>query len=240
MTREQPANTSGIYFDTSRVIEPQTTVVAPMSALRMLLLESAKALHKLRDTAAVREKLLSLIFSITPADRAAIVIDDSLWGGERDHSKKRVPVIRSIVDRALKEGNALLSCEPPSSIICVPLEGSDNRMGVIYAEAVKPDVPLNNIHLNILEGVAAIIAFQNAWHVEQLRAENSRLQHDLNLQRDLIGDTPAMAELANVIANAGPTNSTVLIQGETGTGKELVARGHSSQQQAIRRAFRCY
>src|SRR5439155_22345618 len=71
------------------------------------------------------------------------------------------------------------------------------------------------------------------------RAENSGLQHDLNLQRDLVGDTPAMAELANVIGKAGPTNSTVLVQGETGTGKGLVAR-HSSQQQAIRRAFCCY
>src|SRR5207247_9160784 len=77
------------------------------------------ASHDVLHTAAVREELLSLIFSTTPAERAALVIDDSLWGGERDHSKKPVPVIRSIIDRALKEGNALLSCEPPSSIICV-------------------------------------------------------------------------------------------------------------------------
>lgn len=41
---------------------------------------------------------------------------------------------------------------------------------------------------------------------------------------DLIGDTPAMHRVKELIAMVAPTSSTVLIQGETGTGKELVAR----------------
>ena len=41
---------------------------------------------------------------------------------------------------------------------------------------------------------------------------------------DLIGDTPAMQRVKELIAMVAPTSSTVLIQGETGTGKELVAR----------------
>jgi transcriptional regulator with GAF, ATPase, and Fis domain len=40
----------------------------------------------------------------------------------------------------------------------------------------------------------------------------------------LVGDSAAMAELMQFITKAGPTDSTVLIEGETGTGKELVAQ----------------
>ena len=55
------------------------------------------------------------------------------------------------------------------------------------------------------------------------RALKQRLQR-LEGSPDLIGDSPAMQLVRRLIAKVAPTNSTVLIQGETGTGKELVAR----------------
>src|SRR5262245_29509216 len=45
-----------------------------------------------------------------------------------------------------------------------------------------------------------------------------------NLECELIGTSPLMRELHRFITQAGPVDSTVLIEGETGTGKELVAR----------------
>ncbi len=50
--------------------------------------------------------------------------------------------------------------------------------------------------------------------VDEIRAEHAAM----------IGKSPAMLKLKSMIAQVGPTDSTVLIQGETGTGKELVAR----------------
>jgi len=56
--------------------------------------------------------------------------------------------------------------------------------------------------------------------LERLRGElEQRTRHEL-----VIGRTPAMQEVYKVIGRAAPTDATVLIQGETGTGKELVAR----------------
>jgi two-component system, NtrC family, response regulator HydG len=58
-----------------------------------------------------------------------------------------------------------------------------------------------------------------------LRAENERLRAELaDRHGSLIGGTPAMRALYDVIRRAGPTDATVLITGESGTGKELVAR----------------
>lgn len=116
------------------------------------------------------------------------------------------------------------------------MEGHDDyRLGVLYAQGSDSGEPLNIIHFHLLTGVAAIaaLAFENASYIEVLREENSRLERDLWLQRDLIGTSPAMAELAKIIAKAAPTNSTVLIQGESGTGKELVARAiHKNSKRA--------
>jgi DNA-binding NtrC family response regulator len=53
-----------------------------------------------------------------------------------------------------------------------------------------------------------------------LRGEMDRLEGD----RDLIGDSPALRTVREMIAKVAPTDATVLITGETGTGKELVAR----------------
>ena len=58
-----------------------------------------------------------------------------------------------------------------------------------------------------------------------LRAENERLRAELADRRGpLIGGSPAMRAIYDIIDRAGPTDAVVLITGESGTGKELVAR----------------
>ena len=82
-----------------------------------------------------------------------------------------------------------------------------------------------------LEQVAALIA--RAMELRRLTHDLERLRGELEQRHDLvIGRTPAMQEVYKLIGRVAPTDATVLIQGETGTGKELIAKTihyHSSR-----------
>lgn len=84
----------------------------------------------------------------------------------------------------------------------------------------------------IADHAAVAIAHSYAWEeVESLRKrleeENEYLQQEVALEQgfgELLGGSPALRNVAQQIELVAPTNSTVLIQGESGVGKELVAR----------------
>lgn len=73
-----------------------------------------------------------------------------------------------------------------------------------------------------LEKVVLII--RHALREKKLEEENKALRSRIEKRFDLIGDSAALGRLKELIKTAGPTNSRVLISGENGTGKELVAR----------------
>ena len=58
----------------------------------------------------------------------------------------------------------------------------------------------------------------------RLEQENRSLRTRVQRKFELVGQSPAMQQVRQLIETAGPTNSRVLIGGENGTGKELVAR----------------
>lgn len=84
-----------------------------------------------------------------------------------------------------------------------------------------------------LEKVALVI--KHALREMKLEEENKDLRRKIERRFELIGDSPPILRLKELIKTAGPTNSRVLISGENGTGKELVARWiHLSSSRADR------
>src|SRR6185436_7347116 len=74
-----------------------------------------------------------------------------------------------------------------------------------------------------LEQVALLVG--RALELRRLTRDIERLRGELQRRHELvIGRTPAMQEVYKVIGRVAPTDATVLIEGETGTGKELVAK----------------
>ncbi len=69
-----------------------------------------------------------------------------------------------------------------------------------------------------------LVTIQNAFNYRQLRDENLILRQKAKGKYNLTGESPAIHELRETIERVAPTQATVLIVGENGTGKELVAR----------------
>jgi DNA-binding NtrC family response regulator len=71
-----------------------------------------------------------------------------------------------------------------------------------------------------------VIRIDRALHSSAMEAENSRLHRQLDAKygmENIIGTSPAMEAVFDIVRQAAPSQATVLIQGPSGTGKELVA-----------------
>jgi DNA-binding NtrC family response regulator len=68
-----------------------------------------------------------------------------------------------------------------------------------------------------------LVTVHNALRFSKLQDANNRLQAELTAGTELIGESPAMQTLKNLISKVAPSDGRVLILGENGSGKELVA-----------------
>ena len=86
-----------------------------------------------------------------------------------------------------------------------------------------------------------LVVVNNAVERRQLMAENTALRQNLQAQAarfsGIIGRSPRMKQVFNLIIQAAPSRSTILITGESGTGKELVARALHTNSPRADRAF---
>ena len=71
---------------------------------------------------------------------------------------------------------------------------------------------------------ALLLTLRNALEKKNLTTENKVLKKAVKSQHKMIGESAPMLEIREMIAKVAPTNARVLITGENGTGKELVAR----------------
>jgi len=133
--------------------------------------------------------------------------------------------------------------QAPRSVLCVPLLDRDRFMGLIYLDNRLVSHLFTEQNLRLLESLAsfAVNAIKNARAYAEIRRQRDeiealkeRLQHEVvylteEIQAEhnfdeIVGAGAAMKELFRFIERAAELDQPVLILGETGTGKELVAR----------------
>jgi transcriptional regulator with GAF, ATPase, and Fis domain len=212
------------------------------------LLRISRAIGSVRELEPLVRQLLESIFEVMPADRAAILLTEggeftSVFGWDRrTGSTQPVEASRTIVNQVLAEGVAVLNNDPAgetgfpesasvmlrriSSVLAAPLEVFDRVIGVIYLDSSDPEARFDEGHLQLLSAIggAAAIALDNAKRLMWLEGENQRLQAEINVEHNMVGDGPRMREVYQFIQRVSGSDATVLIYGESGTGKELVAR----------------
>jgi Nif-specific regulatory protein len=117
---------------------------------------------------------------------------------------------------------------PASSILAVPMRIKDRCIGVLEILNKKNGRNFDDDDLQWLEIFAnqGAIAIQNARTFQQVRNEVDLLQDQVNTDQGyhtLVWASPAIEEQLQLVERVAPTESTVLILGESGVGKELIA-----------------
>jgi formate hydrogenlyase transcriptional activator len=121
------------------------------------------------------------------------------------------------------------------SVCWLPLINRDRVLGVLGLSRLEA-IPFTQDEVSFLMQVAnqVAIAVENALAYGQIAGLKDKLaQEKLYLEdeirssanfEEIVGTSPALQRVLNLVETVAPTNSTVLIYGETGTGKELIAR----------------
>ncbi|MEP7271562.1 MAG: FHA domain-containing protein, partial [Acidobacteriota bacterium] len=203
------------------------------------LLKISLAVNSIRNLDSLQRHLLTLIFEVIPASRGVILLSDekteditSVFSRHRvTNQTDPIKVSRRVTERLLSEGVALLSNDvtedvslrdAPSlsfynihALLAVPLLISSRTLGLIYLDTPDADVRFDKDHLQLMRAIASIsaVALENIRQVNQLENENRRLQAEIAIEHDMVGQSPRMREVYQFITKVASTNSTVLICG---------------------------
>jgi formate hydrogenlyase transcriptional activator len=122
------------------------------------------------------------------------------------------------------------------SLCAVPLTTAHRRIGSLITGSVKPDAYCDEEDIEFLRQVANQVAMtvENALAYGEIQALKNKLAHEKVYLQDevrselnfneIVGKSAALRRVLMLVETVAPTDSTVLIYGETGTGKELIAR----------------
>jgi Nif-specific regulatory protein len=182
-----------------------------------------------------------------PADQSGWTCLASRTRGERPYTQVSDSVSRAV----LRDGVAVLAEDvetdlPPrtpqsrslheleaQSVICAPIRRQESTSGLIhlYTTSVDRQLTPENLHFTLAAadhlGMTLRALDERVSLKENLaRAEqnNRTLREQLHHESQLIGESPVVQSLRDQTVLIGPTDATVLIRGESGVGKELVAR----------------
>lgn len=202
--------------------------------------------------------------TILNRDRTQVFMSEAVGLPRHLPREDYLDTCRPFIDEVIRSGQALvipnLAAEPqfkgrpdeepdPAeeiAFICVPVKFGEEVVGCLSVERTGDGRSSLAADRRLLSLVANIVAQTVHFHritedqILALRAENERLQEQIQTQfrpENIIGNSDAMRAVYLHIEQVAGSTTTVLIRGESGVGKELVARALHDQSPRKGRAF---
>ena len=119
-----------------------------------------------------------------------------------------------------------------TSTLCAPISVSGKAIGILhlYSSDDEPDLGDEQLELALALATHLGVTLEHLWKQRQLSSHLRKSQQQVNLLREqlegrvqMIGRSEPIMKIEQQIARAAPTNATVLVRGESGVGKELIA-----------------
>ena len=208
------------------------------------LLKISRVVHEIRELEQLQGEILNSIFEIVPAERGAILLSGENPGDfasvfarhRRPEAGQRVIVSRTITRQVMEREVALLGADVVGSgalnsaesvvqsnvrsLLCVPLTVFRKVIGCIYLDSTTLSHRFDQDDLQLVAAIAGIcaVALENLRRMQWLEQENLRLNAEITLDHNMIGESAPMKEVCGLLARVAPKDTTVLIEGESGTG----------------------
>jgi transcriptional regulator with GAF, ATPase, and Fis domain len=233
-----------------------------------LLYRVSRALLKEGEYGELLSGILDALIEGLGADRGFVVVRE---GGEfrataarnfRSEALSRAEevVSRSIARSVMEGGRAVLIGDASTtapfskhqsvqqlslrSVLCAPLVASDEAFALIYLENRQITNRFTEENRDLLDEVCALAAprLRAAVAMSQAQRRAADLEHGHSQSDGILTADPGMARVLQTVHQIATTDLPVLIEGETGTGKELIARAvyrHSARVKGPFIALNC-
>ena len=219
-----------------------------------LLYDVSRELTTERDVKVLLDRILGNLLVVYPAERVLVAIKnetpkDFVVEAVRHHnleSEDAEELSRGIIRRVIETNEPVLSIDAQTddrlnryqsvidyhirSVLCVPVfHLNEGVMGALYVDHRGINNAFSEADQTFLQAFANLVgvALVNASMYEQLEEKAQYLQQQIERRYqlgDLVGQSDAMQRIYQLIETATKSDIPVLVQGETGTGKELAAR----------------
>jgi two-component system response regulator HydG len=198
---------------------PQHVLLQACGLLFLFRALAASENERLRET--LEAQLMRLIGDLAPCRGGAVWLgrDAAEWS-----AGCATPQLTALADRACRQGAV---ADPETAAVAAPLYVRGGIAGLILAQFSPEEKSRLHEHCDTLAAVATLgaIALEAAREVESLHLENALLLERLGGGANgIIGESPALRKLMQMVARVAASETSVLILGESGTGKEMVAQ----------------
>jgi transcriptional regulator with GAF, ATPase, and Fis domain len=222
----------------------------PQESELSLLYSVARDLLQKRDYGELLAHILNATIEALGADRGCVVVrEDGKFravAARNFHTdaleEAELEISTSIANTAVEEGEVLLLGDAQEvgrfrnrgsvrrlglrSVLCAPLVVSKEAFALVYLENRQVSNCFEERHRNLLREICSLAAprLHTAVEIEGARRRTRELELVWGEADGIVTADSGMASLLRTLTQVAATELPVLIQGETGTGKELIAR----------------